>query len=90
MWRSFPVTPACSADAANACPMMASGDARQEWARGACHRPPKLQLHLEDEKAAFPGYWARHLQEEELLKWGQGSLCPLSTEAPSPSQKLWA
>lgn len=45
--------------------------------RGACHRPPKLQLHLEDEKAAFPGYWARHLQEEELLKWGQGSLCPL-------------
>ena len=88
VWRSFPVTPDFSADTANACPMMASGDARQEWAKGACHRPPKLQLCLEDKRTAFPGHWARHLQEEGLMKGGQGSLCPLSTEAPLPGRSF--
>lgn len=69
--------------------MMASGDARQDWARGARHRPPEPRLRLEDKRTAFPGRWAGHLQKEVLLSWGRGSLCPLSSEAPSLWQRLW-
>lgn len=53
--RSFKVTPASSADTANGCSMMASGDARQEWARGTCHRPPELQCHCGGQRSSLPG-----------------------------------
>lgn len=78
MWRSFQSLPDFSADAANACH---DGIWRCQGQSGQREHaePPKLQLWVEDERTAFPGHWARHLQEEGLLK-SQGSLCSLSTE----------
>lgn len=72
--------------------MMASRDAKQEW---ASHEPPELCSIIKDKLMVLPEPQAGPLQEEVRLRWDpgwwhRGSFCPLSSEVPSPWHRLQA